>query len=98
MAWRGHRQFYPALSDEGSRRVSGRYHRGPDCFPHGPIWPALYLALAPETAVLEIARQVPPGRWPPKNYRFSEIGVSLQLVIDCSDPASFGLSMDALCN
>lgn len=95
--WRGHRQQYPAISDTGSRLFSGRYHRARDCFPKGPVWAALYLALAPETAVLEIARQYPPDAWPPRNYRFTAVHLELQAVRDCRDPALLHLSFDDLC-
>lgn len=95
--WRGHRQIYSADSDRGSRLSSGRYHQGPDCFPQGPLWPALYLALRPETAVLEVVRQYS-RRWPPKNYRFSELHLDLEAVLDVRDPSMLGLTIEDLCD
>lgn len=96
--WRGHRQAYQATSDDGSGRASGRYHRAPDCFPHQRVWRALYTSLLPETAVLEVARNYPASSWPPKNYRFTELRVTLSVVRDCRDPAVLGLGPLDLCD
>jgi hypothetical protein len=95
--WRGHNRNVAATSFEGSRRFSGRDHRAPDCFPSGPTWTALYLALTEATTLLEIARQYDARDWPPKNRRFTKLRVELQMVIDCSDPTCLPLSFDDLC-
>ncbi len=95
--WRGHNRIYPAGSYEGSRRISGRFHQAPDCFPEGPTWPALYLALSEATALLEIARQYEANDWPPKNRRFTRLQVRLSVVVDCSDPRALGLLEDDIC-
>ncbi|GEM_PF-622039 len=94
--WRGHNRLYPAGSYEGSRRFSGRFHRAADCSASGTVWPALYLAFAESTAILEVARQYEAGDWPPKNRRFTKLRVRLERVIDCSNPALLALALEDL--
>lgn len=98
-AWRAHHPRYEAISAEGSRRTTGRYNRGPDRFPDGPNWPVLYLALSRDVCIGELVRNVAPVS-PAKlrDYRISELEVSLTLVVDCSDPAVLGLEIDDLCD
>jgi RES domain-containing protein len=96
-AWRFHRRHYDALDSAGSLLVSGRYNRGSDQFPEDQTWPALYLALRPETALGEIVRHVTPELLDKLNdFRMSELEVELEAVLDCRDAAAFGLAADDL--
>jgi RES domain-containing protein len=96
-AWRIHRQRYLATDPGGSLKVSGRYHRGTDRFAAGEAWPALYLALSPETALGELVRHLTPELLPHLNgYRISELAVSLEGVADCRDAMMLGVSADVL--
>jgi RES domain-containing protein len=98
-AWRIHRQRYQATDSGGSLKVSGRYHRGADRFAADETWPALYLALSPETALGELIRHVTPELLPHLNgYRISELAVELEAVVDCRDVALLGLQSAALVN
>ncbi|MHB8575526.1 MAG: RES domain-containing protein [Dehalococcoidia bacterium] len=98
-AWRGHSARYAATDHSGSLKATGRYHRGVDLYPAEEVWPALYLALASQTALAEIARQLSPSTWPRlRDYRFTELAISLGAVIDCSDVAALGLAIDDLCD
>jgi hypothetical protein len=95
--WRAHRQRYDALDHGGSLLVSGRYHRGGDAFPDEQVFPALYLALAPETCLGEIIRHVTPATLSRFNeYRLSEIRVSLRAVLDLRHSVPLGVPIDAL--
>lgn len=77
--------------------MSGRYHRGRDVFSEDQVFPALYLALAPETCLGEIIRHVTPATLDRFNeYRLTELRVSLTAVIDLRDPAALTLPADAL--
>lgn len=96
-AWRTHRRKYAGTDHGGSLLVSGRYNRGSDQFADDETWPALYLALQPETAIGEIVRHIAPdsiGRL--KDLRLSEIDVRLEAVIDCRDAVALGLTADDL--
>jgi RES domain-containing protein len=96
-AWRIHRQRYAATDPGGSLKVSGRYHRGADRFAPEETWPALYLALDPETALGELVRHITPELLPHLNgYRVSELSVTLEAVVDCRDAALLGVSPAAL--
>lgn len=87
-AWRIHRQRYAANDPGGSLKVSGRYHRGSDHFAPEASWPALYLALRPETCLGELIRHITPELLPHLNgYRISELSVTLEAVADCRDAA-----------
>ncbi|MGH2586197.1 MAG: RES family NAD+ phosphorylase [Dehalococcoidia bacterium] len=98
-AWRGHNRRYDATDHGGSLNTTGRYHRGPDQYPAGPVWPALYLSLAPHTAVLEIDRQFSSTTWENRrNYRFTELAVTLSAILDCRDVGTLGLTLDHLCD
>lgn len=96
-AWRIHRQRYVATDPGGSLKTSGRYHRGADRFAAEATWPALYLALSPETALGELVRHITPELLPHLNgYRISELAVTLEAVVDCRDAALLGVSPAAL--
>lgn len=98
-AWRIHRQHYAADDPGGSLRVSGRYHRGMDLFRPEDVWPALYLALRPETALGELVRHVTPALLPHLNgYRISELSVRLAAVADCRDASRLGVHADIVLN
>jgi RES domain-containing protein len=96
-AWRIHRRRYAAADPGGSLKVSGRYHRGADRFTSEATWPALYLALSPETALGELVRHITPELLPHLNgYRISELSVMLEAVVDCRDAARLGINPAAL--
>jgi RES domain-containing protein len=98
-AWRIHRQKYDATDPGGSLKVSGRYHRGLDRYPSNQVWPALYLALSPETCMGELIRHVSPDMLPAMNsFRLSQLLVRLSRVLDCRDTSLLDLSIDDLCN
>lgn len=83
-AWRIHKQKYVATDPGGSRRVSGRYHRGTDQYPSTQTWAALYLATQPEICLAELFRHITPELFPFLNdYRLSEIALGLTAVADC---------------
>ncbi len=95
--WRMHKRRYRAEDPGGARLVSGRYNRGLDRFPEGEIFPALYLATAPEICLGEVYRHVTPELLPSLNdFRLSELSVSLHRVADCRDPSALGLTLDHL--
>lgn len=57
----------------------------------------LYLALSPEVSLGEVLRHFTPELLPQLNeYRLSELDVELETVLDCRDPAAFGLSAEDL--
>lgn len=94
-----HRRKYAATDPGGSRRVSGRYHRGLDRFPEDEVWPALYLSLAPEVCLGEILRHVSADLLPQLNdFRISELSLQLVAVADCRDAGALGLTLDDLCD
>jgi RES domain-containing protein len=92
-AWRIHRQRYLATDPGGSLKVSGRYHRGTDRFAAAEAWPALYLALGPETALGELIRHITPELLPHLHgYHISEVSVTLTRVADCRDATRLGVT------
>lgn len=92
-----HDRTFEATSFGGALLYSARYHRAPDLFPPDQTWPALYLALAPETSLGEVYRHIVPQRMQRINdYRLSELRVTLSHVLDCSDVKALGLDRDAL--
>ena len=96
-AWRIHKQKYVATDPGGSRRVSGRYHRGTDQVPDNQTWGTLYLATRPEICLAELFRHITPDLFPFLNgYRLSEIALSLRSVLDCRQPERMGLDLAAL--
>jgi hypothetical protein len=96
-AWRWHRASNDPLSFEGSRRVSGRYHRARAQDATGRVWPALYLALDTGAALAEAIRYLgPDGARSTAGRRLTEVSVSLARAIDVRDPSVLGLSVDDL--
>ncbi|MEX1254681.1 MAG: RES family NAD+ phosphorylase [Dehalococcoidia bacterium] len=96
-AWRFHRRRYEALDSSGSLLVSGRYNRGSDQFSTHQTWPALYLALRPETALGEVVRHVTVELLGKLNdFRLSELEVELEAVLDCHDETALGLAAGVL--
>jgi RES domain-containing protein len=93
VVWRTHWREVLATDATLSLRSSGRYHRGLDLFPADQVWPALYTSLAPEIAIWEMVR-----RSAARNLAFlqnnvlSEIDVSLNRVLDLSNPNVGGRS------
>ncbi|MGI8857324.1 MAG: RES family NAD+ phosphorylase [Thermomicrobiales bacterium] len=87
-----HKRQYSATDASGSRKFSGRYHRGLDLFPAADVWAALYLALGPEVCLGEILRHITSDLLPQLNgYRLSEVAVTLTAVLDCRDSTLLGL-------
>jgi RES domain-containing protein len=92
-AWRMHRRKYLATDPGGSLKVSGRYNRGLDQFALEQTWPALYLAIAPETCLGELLRHVTVEHLPHLNdYRLSELSLDLEVICDCRDMSAIGLA------
>lgn len=79
--WRGHGRRYGALDDGGSRRSTGRLHRGPNRFPSEETWPAIYTSLELAVSLAEIMRSTIASA--PRQFRFTEIEVDLQAITDC---------------
>jgi RES domain-containing protein len=89
----GVRIFYDAISDGGSRRKSGRYHRAADYFPSGRVWPALYTSLTDGGCIAEAVRHA--GSLASLDVlRMTRIQVNLSAVLDLTDPTSYGLTLD----
>jgi len=88
--WRGHRRRYGALDYSGSRFLSGRYHQASDLFPPDQTWPAFYTAIGLHVALGEIVRNI--EQHDLAAFRFTEIRVELQAVIDCRDLLAVGLT------
>lgn len=98
-AWRAHNRKFDATDHGGTLITSGRYHQGADLFPSGPTWTALYLALARDTALAEVIRQVTPVTLPfLAQYRFTRIRVTLTAVVDCGNAAVLNLAREDLCS
>lgn len=96
-AWRMHHSRYPADDPGGAFRYSGRYHRGRDLFDEDDVFPALYLATAPEVALGEKQRHLTSGNLPQmRSQVLSELHLSLQAVFDLSMPEEIGASSEAL--
>jgi hypothetical protein len=92
-AWRGHRRKYVATDPGGSRKVSGRYNRGLDQFPADQVFAALYLGLGRDICIGEILRHISPVRLSQlTDYRFSELRLELEVVLDCRDVTALGLA------
>jgi RES domain-containing protein len=92
--WRGHRRRYDALDHGGSLIFSGRFHRAPEEFATEETWPALYTRLDLAVALGELQRNIRPHEF--GDYRFTEIWVQLEAVLDCRDLEAVGLSADSL--
>jgi RES domain-containing protein len=97
-AWRAHLRRYGAIDHGGALRFSGRYHRGPDLFPVGQTWPALYLALREVICLGEVMRHLSTANLANlASYSLSELSVELSVVLDCRQPAHLGLRADDVC-
>jgi hypothetical protein len=92
--WRGHRRRYDAADHGGSLLVSGRYHQGQDLFPPEETWPALYLGMDLHVALGEIQRVKSDRRI--VDYRFTELWVEIEAVLDCRDTALLGLDVNEM--
>jgi RES domain-containing protein len=91
-AWRLHGSRYAPRDPGGSYRISGRYNRGRDYFGEDAVFPALYLATAPEVALGEKQRHLTSGNLPQmRNQVLSEFRVWLKAVYDLSNPEEFGI-------
>jgi hypothetical protein len=90
VVWRGHRRRYEALSHGGSLVLSGRYHQAVDLFPADQTWPAFYTALGLHVALGEVVRNIEQRDL--EGFRFTEIRVALQAVLDCRDLSALGLT------
>lgn len=88
--WRGHRRRYPAIDHGGSLRSSARFHQAAIDFPNGPTWPALYTAFDLAVALGELQRNIRSENI--DQYRFTEIWVQLEEVLDCRDLDALGLA------
>lgn len=96
-AWRLHAARYAPDDPGGSYRVSERYNRGRDFFDEDDVFPALYLATAPEVSLGEKQRHLTSGNLPRmKNQVLSELRVRLQAVYDLSRPEEFGIDTKGL--
>lgn len=88
-----HAARYGAEDPGGSYRVSGRYHRGGDHFEAAEVFPALYLATAPEVCLGELQRHLTAAMLPRLNsYLLTELRVSLGAVLDITLPEKVGLA------
>ena len=91
-AWRLHAARYAPADPGGSYRVSGRYNRGRDFFEEDEVFPALYLATAPEVSLGEKQRHLTKGNLPRMRKQvLSEFRIRLHTVYDLSNPEEFGL-------
>ena len=88
----GTRIFYDAVSDGGSRRKSGRYHRAPDLFSGARVWPALYTSLTDGGCIAEAVRHA--GSLANLDVlRMTRLQVNLSEVLDLTAPISYGLTL-----
>ncbi len=95
--WRIHRKQHGALDATGLMQISGRYHLGTDKFSEEEVWPALYTALTPEGAIVQIASLDRPGNEHYLgNLKLTEIAVDLSAVLDLRDVVGLGLKPFAL--
>src|SRR6266508_1194415 len=88
----GTRVFYDPTSDGGSRRQSGRYHRAPDYFPAGRIWPILYTALTDGGCIAEAVRHAG-SLTGLEVLRMTRLRVDLSAVLDLTDPSTYSLTL-----
>lgn len=96
-AWRMHASRYSADDPGGAFKYSGRYHRGGDLFGEDEVFPALYLATAPEVTLGEKQRHLTSANLPQmRNQVLSELRISLQAVCDIRAPEEVGISGEAL--
>lgn len=91
--WRVHWRDVAPTDWTLSLRTSGRYHCGLDLFPPDQAFPALYTSLAPEIAIWEMVRRSAARKLAYlRNNVVSELEVTLDGVVDLSDPAVMGLT------
>lgn len=96
-AWRLHASRYAPDDPGGSYRVSGRYNRGRDFYRVDDVFPALYLATAPEVSLGERQRHLTSGNLSQmRNQVLSEFRVRLQAVYDLSEPEELGIDGQSL--
>jgi RES domain-containing protein len=93
--WRGHRRRFNALDPGGSLLRSGRFHRARDRFPNGPTWPVPYTACDLAIALGEIQRSIV-RQDELTDFRFTEIWVELESVLDCRDIDLLGIRFEDL--
>ena len=92
-----HSSRYSAEDPGGAYRYSGRYHRGGDLFGEDKVFPALYLATAPEVTLGEKQRHLTSTNLPQmRNQVLSEFHISLQAVCDIRAPEEVGIPGEAL--
>lgn len=99
--WRAHSRRHGPTDDGDSRHASGLWHVGADDPDRGdgPAWPALYTALDLAVCSFEVQRIVTrrggtiAGL---KGYRYSELRVRLEAVLDVRDESAMGLPSGAL--
>jgi RES domain-containing protein len=104
--WRVHSRRFAGDSAEGSLRISGRFHRGPDKFAAHETWPALYTSVAPAIALAERMRHTTPANLIQKmtDQRMTRLRIELQVVVSacaesgCRTLEVQGLSEEALCH
>lgn len=96
-AWRMHASRYSADDPGGAFKYSGRYHRGKDLFSEDQVFPALYLATAPEVTLGEKQRHLTSANLPQMRHQvLSELHVSLQAACDIRGPEGIGISSESL--
>ena len=98
LTWRAHKRQFLATDYTGSILFSGRYNRGYDAFPRTQVrfvgqrvWQVLYLALGRDVAIGEVLRHIDELS-ELDDYRFTELQLDLDLVIDCRDASAMGLT------
>jgi RES domain len=94
-AWRCHLRTRDALSEEGYRYRSGRFHRGIPEFGEDHAWPALYLSSAPHVCLGEYLRHIRHLE-DLRDPRLSQLEVNLGVVLDCRDVDALGITREAL--
>jgi RES domain len=93
--WRCHTRRREALSHEGYRFRSGRFHRGIPDFDDASAWPALYLSSLRHVCLGEYLRHVDKLE-DLKDIRISRIQVTLHAVLDCREIEATGVNLDVL--
>jgi hypothetical protein len=74
--------------------VTGRWHRAVDRYPPDQTWPALYTGIGLHVCLGEVLRNAADDRV--RLFRYTELRVRFSAVLDCRDPADFGLTSDVL--
>jgi RES domain-containing protein len=95
--WRIHKRKYATTDPAGSRKISGRYHRGTDQVSESRAWPTLYFSTQPEICLAELFRHITAELFPfLNNYRLSKIELSLEAVTDYRQPDRLKIDPDVL--